>query len=127
MNIDDVYPTRFLKASDLGSEAKRLTIASTALELMPDGQKKLCLWFSNAQKALVCNKTNSQVIAKAYGKETDGLIGKRIELFALTVQGPSGPVEGAFEYDRWRLLRPLRSWNSLSQVTIASRTIYLSN
>jgi hypothetical protein len=90
MDIRSQFPTRFISASDLNSKSFVLVIKEFALEEMQshDNQKvvKPCLWFSNAGKGLVLNRTNSMIVANLYGFETDLWIGKRIEIYATRVK-----------------------------------------
>ena len=92
MNYDEMYPSRFLKHSDLGGREVRVIISDVTTELL-GGERKNIMAFAGKKKQLVLNKTNANAIMRAYGKETDEWIGKDIILFATTVdfQGESVP------------------------------------
>jgi hypothetical protein len=83
MNIDQCYPSKYIKAADLpDGKDMTLTIARITVEELGDDEKesKPIVYFERAQKGLVCNKTNARTISKLYGAETDNWIGKRITL-----------------------------------------------
>ena len=97
MNLNDLYPSKFFKASDLGGVPQVLTIQRIGIEDLGDPKKperKPVLYFAGKDKGLVLNKTNALTIAARFGPELEDWIGGRVELFATIVQGPSGPCEG---------------------------------
>jgi len=81
MNIDEVYEqSKSLKAEDLKGRTHKLMISEVGTAKFKEGVK-ISLKFQGKKKALVLNKTNARVIAKYHGKNTDGWIGKEIEIF----------------------------------------------
>ena len=84
MNINDFFPSRFLAASDFNDQPQTLTIRGVEIEKMDDGTIKPSIWFNEANKPLLANKTNCLVIAKQYGTETDSWTGRPVELFPTT-------------------------------------------
>jgi hypothetical protein len=85
-NIDDYYPSKFLRASDLKGKEITVTIDRVeAEEFEQDGVKrpKPVVHFRNSGiKPLVCNKTNSSRLATALGdKDTDAWAGKQVRLY----------------------------------------------
>jgi hypothetical protein len=85
-NIDDFYPSKFLRASDLKGKEITVTIDRVeAEEFEQDGVKrpKPVVHFRNSGiKPLVCNKTNSSRLATALGdKDTDAWAGKQVRLY----------------------------------------------
>ena len=86
MKFNEMFPSKYLKASDLADGPRVLTISDVAQESFSDGQQKWVVYFSDHDKALVLNKTNAGAIAKATGsQDTNGCIGKRVHLFATEV------------------------------------------
>ncbi len=87
MNINDQFPSKWLKASDLQGKEIVVTIDRVAMESMQEGQgeTKPVIYFAGKEKGLVCNKTNAGAITAAYGQETDGWHGKKIVLFSQKV------------------------------------------
>ena len=94
MDINQAFPSKFLKAADLGTHTPTVEIQRVDLETMPDGNVKPVITFKGKDKGLVLNRINSATIAGAYGNETDQWTGKHIELRSEKVQGPSGIVDG---------------------------------
>jgi hypothetical protein len=85
--FSEVFPSNYLKASDLNGRRKSLIIHKVLMEeIGEDGTKKPVIEFDNTDKRLVLNKTNGSVIAEAYGDEMDKWTGKPIELFPSKVQ-----------------------------------------
>jgi hypothetical protein len=86
---NDVFPSRYLKASDLknGPEVGKINVA--ALEDLKDFSgapaKKLVIYFQRKLKPLIVNRTNWGTIADLYGDESDDWAGREIELFATTI------------------------------------------
>src|SRR5438034_9313935 len=93
MELAEIFPSRFLKASDLQGKEHRVKIESVKPEQLGD-QTKLVISFVDRAKQFVSNKTNSNTIAGAFGTNTDSWIGGEIILFAATVSGPNGLVQG---------------------------------
>ena len=93
MNINDAYPSRYLKASDLNGKNVTLTIKSAEREEVGlDKERKIVLGFANTEKLMVLNKTNGIAIAKMHGNDTDDWVGKRITLCARDVEYQGGMV-----------------------------------
>jgi hypothetical protein len=87
MNINTVFPSKYLKASeftgDVSYTIKEVTIEEVGSE--NDKERKPIVYFNETEKGLACNKTNANTIAGIYGPETSGWIGRRITLFATEV------------------------------------------
>ena len=84
MNINDVFPGKYLKASDLKNQDATVTISGVVLEdVGSEGKKeeKAVVYFQGKDRGLVLNKTNSGVISDLYGDETDNWVGKMITMF----------------------------------------------
>jgi hypothetical protein len=77
--IDQLYPSRFLRAADLDGKPLRVTIASLKRDDV-GGEQKVVLSFTDGSKDLILNKTNARAIAKALGDETGAWAGKAIVL-----------------------------------------------
>ena len=111
--IDELAPpSNSLKAEDLEGDEITLTIKSyTVREFDQEKEgrhytvKKPIFAFEGTEKTLVCNKTNMQAIAYAYGKEMDEWIGKQIILFPTMVPFGDKMVEAI----RVRVVKPGKS------------------
>ena len=89
MKLSDAFPSRFLKADDLNGKNVIVTIEGATIEEIGQGQnkeQKLIVAFVGKEKALVCNKTNANTIAKLWGDDTDMWIGKKVTLMAREVE-----------------------------------------
>lgn len=89
MNINKLFPSRFIKADDLGGKHIALTIARVVLEKVhgESGEEdKPIVYFKEAKKGLLINKTNAFTIGGLYGPETDNWTGKRITLYSTKVK-----------------------------------------
>lgn len=97
MNINDAFPSKYIKASDLPEgKISAATIDEVSLQDIGQGaekQKKIVISFVGKDKSFVCNKTNARAIAKLYGEDTDDWVGKSIGLFRTEVQFGADMVE----------------------------------
>ena len=86
MNINDAYPSKRIRATDLKGQTHVVTIDRYAFEDMggDDGMKPV-LYFRNRDKGLVLNKTNGVAIGVIHGEDMDAWAGKPIELYPDTV------------------------------------------
>ncbi len=81
MKVSDVFNSgTSLKVADLQGRRVTVTIDSVTLKKFDDGSK-LIATFRGAEKALIVNKTNANMIAEIAGSDdTDNWPGKRIVL-----------------------------------------------
>jgi len=88
---DELYPGRFIKATELLGKKVTLIISDVDIEELQgdDGAKKIkaIISFRNTEKKLVACKTNGLCIREMFGKEIVNWIGKRITLFEDTWNG----------------------------------------
>ena len=82
---EEIFPGRFLKATDLDSKAVTMTIERVVQEEL-DEQVKAVVYFRGKSKGLVLNATNYDAIADNHGVQTDDWPGVEIELYPTTVQ-----------------------------------------
>lgn len=84
MNINKAFPSKFLKASDFDDVDTPCTIKRVVMEQAGQGNEdpeKPVIYFREFEKGLICNKTNSNIITKLYGDETDQWIGQKVVLW----------------------------------------------
>lgn len=105
MNIDTAFPSKYLKAHDLGGKTVKLKITGINVEKLGEDLRPV-ISFNGTEKTLVVNKTNANRITQSYGKETDDWIGKDIEVYpdqvefqgrmveAIRVRVPARPPQG---------------------------------
>jgi hypothetical protein len=88
MKASDMFPSKYLKASDADTDLT-LTVSKLSRETMKnrDGQdeEKFVIYFGEAEKGMVLNKTNKNTLVDLYGEETDEWIGKKIVLTSVDV------------------------------------------
>ena len=94
-NIHEVFPSKYLRASDLGGVSPVVTI--DRVEFEPVGrarEMKGVVYFAGKQKGLVLNKTNATKMAEIVGSlETDDWPGSRVQLYATEVEFQGDTVE----------------------------------
>lgn len=95
MNINDAFPSNYLKASDLGEVQPVCTIDRVELEPVGrDKEIKPIVFFKSKQKGLVLNKTNSKKIAEIAGSpDTDDWSGVAVKLYATETEFGGETVE----------------------------------
>lgn len=82
MNVNEVFPSNYLKAADL--QGREIPVMIDRVEMESFGQdQKAIVYFRNKQKGVVLNKTNAMNIAGAYGDDTDGWINQPVVLFSV--------------------------------------------
>ena len=94
MRVSDAFPSKYLKAEDLGAHKPILTIASVTMETIGDDTRPVVMFVGQA-KSLVLNKTNASVLVDAYGTdEMDDWRGQKLRLYATRVpyQGKMVPA-----------------------------------
>ena len=86
-NYNDVFPSKYLKASDLNGQARNAVIERVEKEKMQTGEQKLVAYFRNGTKGMVLNKTNCKTIAHiAMSDETADWIGQVVQVFVADVE-----------------------------------------
>jgi len=89
MKISQLFPSKYVKASDLNGKTVTLTIAKLVVEELGHGaekERKPVLYFQKATKGLVLNRTNAMTIAGLYGDESDEWAGKRISIYPTRIR-----------------------------------------
>lgn len=85
-NVNDAYPSKYLKAADLKGKPVPLVIKEVKMQEVGD-DRKLVVYFKSTDKSLVLNKTNANSIAAVTGSEdTDHWTGKKITIYPTKVE-----------------------------------------
>ncbi len=94
-NVHDAFPSKYLRASDLGGVSPVVTIDHIDMEAVGRTKEvKLVCYFTGKNKGLVLNKTNATKIAEIAGSpETDDWPTCRIQLYATEVEFQGETVE----------------------------------
>jgi hypothetical protein len=84
MNIGAAFPSKYIKAAELGLARPTVTIDRVTIESVGgDDEQKPVVHFQGKAKGLVLNVTNANMISEICGTpETDHWRGKRIVLYA---------------------------------------------
>lgn len=88
MNIDQAFPSKYLRADDMGQEDETYTIDRVEMGTVGSGDEaetKPIVFFRETEKGLALNKTNSNTIKGLYGADTDDWSGKPVTLFVTEV------------------------------------------
>jgi hypothetical protein len=88
MNIQNAFPSKWLKSGDVEEGDLNLTIKSVQIEDIGQGdnqETKPVIYFDETDKGMVLNKTNADTISRLHTPETDNWIGKKISIFATEV------------------------------------------
>lgn len=98
MKLSELYPSSILKAQDVTDAGGEMPLTIKDIQVKEfDGdngkERKPVIYFVE-DKQMVCNKTNGNIIAKMFGDDTDGWIGKQITLVVKDVDfaGKSTPA-----------------------------------
>ena len=109
MNMNEAFPSKYIKAVDLKGQPMTLTMSNVELESFSNGEQGCVLYFQGAKKGLSLNKTKTTTIMDAYGPDSDQWGGKQVILTPgkATFQGkrfdvvdvdiPQGPAQPAPE------------------------------
>ena len=94
-NVNDYFPSKYLKASDLKGREPVLTIRAVNYE--PVGQAKQMkgvVYFQKVEKGLVLNRTNANRITQIAGSGvTEEWVGVQIKLYATSVEFQGEPTD----------------------------------
>lgn len=88
-HIDTMFPSRYVKASELGGKDFTLQIRQVQSEKVRQGSEERLIWvvyFHRAQKGLVLNKTLSTQIAALYGPTTEQWINQYVTLYPTKIK-----------------------------------------
>lgn len=93
VNINEEFPSKYLKSADLKGKMAKLQIAHVDSEEIGK-DRKLVAYFRGKERGMVLNKTNAKTIAEAFGDETDNWTGADIEVFSMKVDYQGRMVDG---------------------------------
>lgn len=94
MNINEMFPSRYLSSAALEGKEHTVTVESVTMEPMEDDKELPVLRFKGRQAALVLNKTNGTFMASLFGDESDNWAGKEIILRVEKVNLRGSMVDG---------------------------------
>ncbi len=92
-NINDAFPSNYLKSADLKGRVAKLKIDRVVFEQIGT-DNKLIMYFQGKDKGMVLNKTNGLTIAGVFGDDYDSWTGAEIEIFSMKVDFQGRMVDG---------------------------------
>lgn len=94
-NINDAFPSKYLRASDLEEDGQPVTIARVALEAVGQTREmKAVVYFTEQAKGLVLNKTNAKRITDIAGSpETEDWAGVVVTIYPTETEFQGETVE----------------------------------
>lgn len=93
MNVNEQFPSLYLKSSDLNGQMVKVQISDVKSEEIGT-DRKMIMYFVGKQKGMVLNKTNAKTLAEQFGDETDNWVGAQIEVFSMKVDYQGRMVDG---------------------------------
>lgn len=85
MNINDAFPSKYLKAADLGGKKHKVQVQQVTNEQMGKDSKPVVYFFGKT-KGLVLNKTKAMVLGEFFGPETDNWKGREFFIYPTKTQ-----------------------------------------
>lgn len=94
-NINEAFPSNYLKAADLKGASPVVTMDRVDMEDVGQSkERKAILYFVGKDKGLILNKTNANKIIELTGTPiTEEWQGCQIRLYSATVEFQGAPVE----------------------------------
>lgn len=85
MKANEVFPSHYLKAGDLGTSKPVVVISGVRSDKLGEDERRI-LKFRGKEKELVLNRTNWNMIAEITGQDDDeNWVGHAIQLYATRV------------------------------------------
>src|SRR5689334_19103229 len=82
MNVQALFPSKFVAASDLMGQDVNVVICRVQQEPVgADEEIRPTIYLEGYQKGMVLNRTNAKRIAGLYGQDTDNWIGRPVTLY----------------------------------------------
>ncbi len=95
MKTADVFPSKYLRGSDIDGRELTVTIGHVVIEDVGGDDKKPVVYFKGAEKGVVLNKTNWDRIVHVSGSDdSDEWTGVKVLLYTelVTFQGKTAPA-----------------------------------
>lgn len=95
MNINQAFPSKYVKASDLAGQTQVVKIVDVKIEEVGQNQEtKPVAYFEGRKKGMVLNKTNSRKIAQiASSPETEDWVGVEVAIYPTETEFGGESVE----------------------------------
>ncbi len=93
VTIDEMFPSKYLRAADLPRKGMTLTIDAVEQEQLGNDDKWVLYFTDGEKRGLVLNKTNALTISDGFGKKVADWSGKTIHLRKERVPFQGGRVD----------------------------------
>ena len=94
MRSSDVFPSKFLKSSDVKTKPRIATISGLDFEdVGQNKERKPVLSFENGVKPMVINRTNFETLEEAFG-DSDSWPGHKVKIFCAPTSYQGKRVDG---------------------------------
>jgi len=80
MKLSEEFPSKYYAKEDLEGGSETLTIYGAGTQTWDDGEKSVVLSFRETEKTLTLNKTKRGQVREAWGDDSAGWVGQRIEI-----------------------------------------------
>ena len=97
MDMNQAFPSKYIKADDLQGKEWPLVIRNVVREDVGTDQKpdnKPVIYFNGTEKGMVLNVTNNNAICDMFGFDSDMWLGKTITLIAIQTEFQGKPCLG---------------------------------
>lgn len=85
MNINEMYPRRYLSAAQMHGQVRTVTIDRVVQE-QAFGETKVVVFFEEESQGLVLNRTNGNNLAAVFTPETDTWGGNQVVLWGTNME-----------------------------------------
>ena len=93
VTIDEMFPSKYLRAADLSRKGMTLSIDTVELEQLGNDDKWVLYFTGSEKRGLVLNKTNALTISDGFGKKVADWSGQKIHLRKEKVPFQGGRVD----------------------------------
>jgi hypothetical protein len=91
--LEEFFPSKHLKATDLDGKEVRVTIANVEREKLGDDMKPV-VYFKGKEKGVVLNKGNTTTLVDAFGRNSQDWFGRDVILLSVWTDYQGKPVQG---------------------------------
>lgn len=91
--LEEFFPSKHLKATDLNGKEVRVTIARVEREKLGEDLRPV-VYFNGKEKGVALNKGNTTTLADAFGRNSNDWFGQDIILLSVWTDYQGKPVQG---------------------------------
>lgn len=91
--LEEFFPSKHLKATDLNNKEVRVTIARVEREKLGEDMRPV-LYFKGKEKGVALNKGNTTTLVEAFGRNANDWFGHDVILLSVWTDYQGKPVQG---------------------------------